>query len=544
MSIAPALSSESETISSKKVREQQLESGPLFSGAPLASLIQQIRLTIHLVSDPQNGAIGITLDQAEAQRAGYKVTGSLPPLYPEWLGDRSFLAAHKTRFPYIVGEMATGIATSSMVLAAAQFGLLGFFGAAGLSLERIEKALAEIRTGLKGGQSWGANLIHHPDDAGMEDAIVDLYLRHGVERVSASAFMKLTPAVVRYAVSGLTSDEHGEIRRKHFVFAKLSRAEVASQFMSPPPQEILDRLLRDGKINASEAQLASRVAVAEDITVEGDSGGHTDNRPLGALLPVILALRDQLAAQHGYRRSIRVGAAGSLGSPSAVASAFAIGAAYVMTGSINQCAMEAGTSDAVKKMLAQAGVADVVMAPAADMFELGVKVQVLKRGTMFAQRGARLYQVYLEYPSLEALPASVAAELERDIFRQPLPEIWNECVNFWGKRNPATLAAAQKDGKQKMALVFRWYLGNGSRWAIAGTPERQMDYQIWCGPAMGSFNAWVEGSFLAEVRNRTVGQIAANLLEGAAVVTRAQQMRTYGVAVPQTAFNYRPRPLQ
>jgi PfaD family protein len=184
------------------------------------------------------------------------------------------------------------------------------------------------------------------------------------------------------------------------------------------------------------------------------------------------------------------------------------------------------------------------MAPAADMFELGVKVQVLKRGTMFAQRGARLYQIYLEYPSLEALPASVAAEIERDIFRQPLSEIWNECVNFWGKRNPATLAAAKNDGHQKMALVFRWYLGNGSRWAIAGTPERQMDYQIWCGPAMGSFNAWAEGSFLAEVKNRTVGQIAANLLEGAAVVTRAQQLRTYGVAVPQAAFNYRPRPLQ
>ena len=36
-----------------------------------------------------------------------------------------------------------------------------------------------------------------------------------------------------------------------------------------------------------------------------------------------------------------------------------------------------------------------------------------------------------------------------------------------------------------MALVFRWYLGMSSRWAIEGSVERRSDYQIWCGPAQG-----------------------------------------------------------
>ena len=85
--------------------------------------------------------------------------------------------------------------------------------------------------------------------------------------------------------------------------------------------------------------------VAEDITVEADRGGHTDNRPLVALLPAILALRDELAARHGYTRPIRVGAAGGLGTPAAVAAAFALGAAYVLTGSVNQAAVESGLSD-------------------------------------------------------------------------------------------------------------------------------------------------------------------------------------------------------
>ena len=45
-------------------------------------------------------------------------------------------------------------------------------------------------------------------------------------------------------------------------------------------------------------------------------------------------------------------------------------------------------------MLTQAGLADVIMAPAADMFELGVEIQVLQRGTMFGTRAKKLYEIY------------------------------------------------------------------------------------------------------------------------------------------------------
>lgn len=95
-----------------------------------------------------------------------------------------------------------------------------------------------------------------------------------------------------------------------------------------------------------------------------------------------------------------------------------------------------------------------------------------------------------------------------------------------------------------MALIFRWYLFHGSRWAAEGTEDRRTDYQIWCGPSMGAFNAWVKGSFLESLEHRTVDQIARNLLEGAAVITRAQLLRSCGVPVPAAAFQYRPRPLQ
>ena len=145
--------------------------------------------------------------------------------------------------------------------------------------------------------------------------------------------------------------------------------------------------------------------------------------PFRSLVPTLLALRDRMQAQYGYAEPLRVGAAGGISTPAAAAAAFAMGASYVLTGSINQACVEAGTSEAVRLMLAQAEQADVAMAPAADMFEMGVKVQVLKRGTMFPMRATRLYELYRTYSRLEEVPATERAALEKTIFRAPLDEI-------------------------------------------------------------------------------------------------------------------------
>src|SRR5262249_49414437 len=195
--------------------------------------------------------------------------------------------------------------------------------------------------------------------------------------------------------------------------------------------------------------------------------------------------------------------------------AFARGAAYVLTGWISQACVESGSSDPVREMLAQAEQADTAMAPAADMFEMGVKVQVLKRGTMFPMRAAKLYELYRAYPTLEALPAADRGTLEKQFFRTTLEAAWESTREFFLKRDPRHVERAQRDPKHKMALVFRSYLGLSSRWANAGEPSRAMDYQVWCGPAMGAFNEWVKGTFLEQPENRRAADVALNLLFGA-----------------------------
>jgi len=80
-----------------------------------------------------------------------------------------------------------------------------------------------------------------------------------------------------------------------------------------------------------------------------------------------------------------------------------------------------------------------------------------------------------------------------------------------------------------MALVFRWYLGLSSRWSNTGQPDREMDYQIWCGPAMGAFNDWVRGTYLADIQNRHVVDVAREILTGCAYLYRLKMLNAQGI---------------
>ena len=123
--------------------------------------------------------------------------------------------------------------------------------------------------------------------------------------------------------------------------------------------------------------------------------------------------------------------------------------------------------------LATAEQADVIMAPSPDMFEIGVKVQVLKRGTFFAVRARKLHELYRAYDSLDELPAKEKARLEKDILRMSVSDAWRDTCKFWQERDPREIQKAEADPKHKMALVFRSYLGQASRWAISGVRDRR-----------------------------------------------------------------------
>lgn len=470
---------------------------------------------------------------------GLPVMASAPPLDPSQLGDLAFQDAHGLRYSYMAGAMAGGIASEDLVIALGRAGLLASFGAAGLVPARVEEAINRIQAALPEGP-YAFNLIHSPNEAALEKGAVQLYLDYGVQTVEASAYLDLTPYVVWYRAAGLSRNPDGTVHIGNRVIAKLSRREVASLFLRPAPERLLTPLVEQGLITEDQAKMAETVPMADDITTEADSGGHTDNRPLVALLPSILALRDEIQAEHGYPVPVRVGAGGGIGTPSAALAAFMLGAAYVVTGSINQATLEAGSSMHTKKALSQADMADVAMAPSADMFEMGVKVQVLKRGTMYAMRAQKLYDLYSEYDSLEAIPPKELERLEKTVFRRPVDDIWQGTIDYFMQRDPAVIERAKDNPRRKMALVFRWYLGLSSRWSNSGEAGREMDYQVWCGPAMGAFNAWAQGTYLEDFQARHVADVAEHIMQGAAFLYRMQALHMMGVHFPPTYAAYRP----
>lgn len=472
----------------------------------------------------------------------HPVLAFTPSLPPENLGDPEFIKCHNLRYAYVGGAMANGITSAAMVEALGKAGMMGFYGSAGLTPAEVEKAIDEVQQKL-GNLPYGFNLIHSPGDPDLETAVVGLYIKQGIRKVCASAYLNLTPALVHYRVTGIYQDNRGRIICPNQVVAKVSREEVAQRFFSPPPEKLLVQLVENKTLTRQQAELARHVPMADSLTAEADSGGHTDNRPAISLLPTLIALRNEMVKAHKYPQSIPVGLGGGIGTPQAAAAAFSMGAAYILTGSVNQACVEAGTSEDVRRLLAEARQADVAMAPAADMFEMGGKVQVLKRGTMFAQRAAKLHELYTVYDRLESIPEKTRFQLERDYFKCSLDEEWKRTRAFFMVRDPRQVTRAEQDPRHKMALVFRSYLGQSSRWATTGKADRKMDYQIWCGPAMGAFNAWVRGSFLEKPENRDTLTIAMNLLFGACILTRANWIRCQGVALPPDMDTYSPLPL-
>jgi trans-AT polyketide synthase, acyltransferase and oxidoreductase domains len=149
-------------------------------------------------------------------------------------------------------------------------------------------------------------------------------------------------------------------------------------------------LVQEGQDNAEQAELAQRVPMADDITVEADSGGHTDNRPLVCLMPAMLALRDEAAGKVSTLSS-RCGWGQRAASARRAQPWLPLPWARPLWSPARSTrpAPNRARATTPAALLAKASMADVMMAPSADMFEMGVKVQVLKTGTMFAMRAQK-----------------------------------------------------------------------------------------------------------------------------------------------------------
>jgi trans-AT polyketide synthase/acyltransferase/oxidoreductase domain-containing protein len=437
-------------------------------------------------------------------------------IHPENLGCSEFKKDYKIKYAYTTGSMYKGIASKEIVVSMGKAGLIGFLGAGGLPLEQLEKNIKYITEELGENKSFGMNLLCNLVDPDMEMRTIELYLKNNVRNIEASAFSTMTKSIVYFRLKGITRLPDGSIYTPNNIIAKLSRPEVAEAFLCPAPDNLVNELVAKNLLTVTEAELSKYVPVASDICVESDSGGHTDGRSPFALLPAIIIMRDSHLNKYKYAKRIRVGAAGGIGSPEAAAAAFIMGADFITTGSINQCTVESGTSTAVKDILQRLDIQDTTYAPAGDMFEIGARVQVVRKESLFAARANKLYDIYRAHNSIDEIDTKTKEMLEKRYFKRDFNSIWQDAQEYYQKYNPTALEEANQNPKRKMALIFRWYFGYSTRLAMNGELANKEDFQIHCGPAMGSFNQWVKGTELEDWRNRHVDLIAEKLMQSTA----------------------------
>ncbi|HEY0700981.1 MAG TPA: PfaD family polyunsaturated fatty acid/polyketide biosynthesis protein [Micromonospora sp.] len=447
------------------------------------------------------------------------------------IGSEAFRRAYGVRHAYVAGSMYRGIASKELVERMARAGMLAFVGTGGMRPSEVRDAIDHLRRRLPAGTTYGMNLLHSPGEPEREEEQVDLFCANGVTLVEASAFLNVTPSLVRYRLTGLRRDDDGRVRAANRIVAKVSRPEVATAFLSPAPRRTVEALLGAGRVTAEQATLAAEIPMCDDLTVEADSGGHTDSGVAYTLMPVVLRLRDEQRRRHGYPHLVRIGAAGGIGTPEAAAAALMLGADYLVTGSINQCTVESGASEPVKALLQRMNVHDTAYAPAGDMFEVGSRVQVLRRGVFFPARANKLYSLYQQYDSLEAIDATTRQQLEQRYFKRTFDEVWAEVRRY---RSAEEVARAEASPKHRMLLVFKWYFAYSNQLALDGDEENTVDFQVHCGPALGAFNQWVIGTPLESWRNRHVDDIGHRLMTGTADLLDRRLRELCGAGLPQS----------
>ncbi|MCY1042394.1 ACP S-malonyltransferase [Corallococcus sp. bb12-1] len=452
----------------------------------------------------------VPLGLVSAPPSARKEEPARSPLTPgSALGDAAFRDEHGVRYAYYTGPMGKGVSGVELVSRLARSGILGVLGSWGLPAAQVEADIAEVRRRAGAHAAFAVDLRAGANEAER----VRLLLRCGVRVIEASDHVRITPALVLYRLKGVSRGPDGVVRAPHGIIAKTSRLEMAERFLAPPPAELVAELVEAGQLRRDEAQLAPGLSMASDLCVRADCAATTEQGAALALFPVFERLRQRQL--HPGARGVRMGLAGGIGSPVGAAAAFMMGADFISTGSINQCTVEAATSERVKDLLANASIHDTAYVPDTSSFELGGRAQVLKRGLFFPARANKLHDVYRENPSLEDLSPETRRMLEERWFGEPLGHVWARVA---AELPEESRALAERNPKSRMALVFRAYLDRAFDSARDGVAQQQTQFHIPCGPAMGAANAWLEGGPFASWRNRHVDALAVLLMDESAAL--------------------------
>lgn len=412
------------------------------------------------------------------------------------------------KYPYLAGGMERGISSKEMVVKCGKDNILSFLGTKRMDIEKVKQSIIYIKERLSKGEPFGVNITYDSFDTELAPKVIDLCLEYNVKNVEVSGYYDIPNYIIRYKLKNI-KQEKNKVICDNKVFLKVDRLSDIDRWIGTISEKVLNSLLEDNFITNEEKMLSKCISIIDALTIKCEVGGNQNRNDILNTLPMAIKIRDSQVKEHSYDNNIYVGASGNIGTPEAVAIAFILGADYVVTGSINQCSVEADCSDSIKDLLQQARIEDTIYVPDAEKFEIGGKVQVLKRGVMFPSRANKLYELYKYYDSYYQIDEKSRKHIEKNYFMKTFNEYYEECKKSLSSEK---IDIIEKDEKKKMALVFKTYLMEAALYGQKGIEEQRMNFEIYCSPALGAFNEYCKGGELDNWRKRSVTKIAEALM--------------------------------
>jgi trans-AT polyketide synthase/acyltransferase/oxidoreductase domain-containing protein len=230
------------------------------------------------------------------------------------------------------------------------------------------------------------------------------------------------------------------------------------------------------------------------------------------VIPVLSQNRDDIRREYRLQNRVRIGLAGGIGTPYAVASAFVKGVDFVMSGSINQCTVESGQSDLVKSMLAKMDIHDTDYIPTDELLNSKTKVQILKKGVFFPAKAARLHEIFRTQESLSSMPVRLKDEVEKKYLKKSFAEVLGEIVEHG---TPAGLDSLEESPTYELGLILRWYYNRSIELALNGAQADAVDFNVHTSGAMGACNQWLRNTPYEAWRSRHAEEMGARLMQEA-----------------------------
>lgn len=362
------------------------------------------------------------------------------------LGADSFKKDYKVSYSYAVGGMQKGISSVSMIEELNKNKMLGFLGIEGLSIDEALRliSLAKMKMPL---DSVGVKVANNLFDPGYSKNIMEQIIAEDIKKIEVSGYQKPDEDLVKYRLRNLNVDEKGNTIIPHKMIVHIATVKASQSFMEPAPKNIVKKLLDANEISVKEAEIAKNIPMCDDICIDNNKG---ENRY--GWLSILKNLSEECFNKFNLEKKVRIGIGGGIGNPQTVAMAFFAGADFIVTSSINQCTVEAGTSDYVKTLLQNAVETDFIFAQEVGLFELGEKKSVLKRGTLYHIRALKLYEIYNRYESINEIPEKENELITKKYFKVSFNEVYN-CLK--DKVSMEMIQLAEVQPKYKMALIFK-----------------------------------------------------------------------------------------